>query len=207
MILMKKYGSGEYEDKKSRFIGQAFVIDSEAAVLAQLEQVRKQHWEARHHCYAYVLDQTVRYSDDGEPSQTAGKPMVELLMKWNVTGCLVVVSRYFGGTLLGTGGLVRAYTNAAKKALESSTFVELMEGLRLEVHVAYTWVAKIQQIISQENAVIEDTSYLEAVIFTIVVETVNARELQEQIIQGTNGQAMIHNLGGAIMEKPYESAL
>ena len=113
-------GSGEYIEKKSRFIGELVPVSSEEEAFAYLDAVRKKHYNASHHCFAYVLgekNQTERASDDGEPSGTAGRPILHVLEGEEICNALIVVTRYFGGTLLGTGGLTRAYTAAAKAAV------------------------------------------------------------------------------------------
>lgn len=113
-------GTGEFTDKKSRFIANIYHIEDEDMAVKIIEQLRKKYWDARHNCYAYVLggkSEIQRFSDDGEPSGTAGKPILEVITGNECGNCLCVVTRYFGGVLLGTGGLIRAYTNAAKEAL------------------------------------------------------------------------------------------
>lgn len=118
---------GELVEKKSRFIAQIRPVASEEEAFAFIEEVRKKYWDARHHCYAYIIGeraQTARCSDDGEPSQTAGKPMMDVLAGEGLHDVCAVVTRYFGGTLLGTGGLVRAYSGAVKEALLNCSVVE-----------------------------------------------------------------------------------
>lgn len=113
-------GYGEYEEKKSRFLAEIVPASSIEEAMAFVESIRKKHYDARHHCFAYVIGRNkemTRYSDDGEPGGTAGKPILEVLLGADVTDTVAVVTRYFGGTLLGTGGLVRAYTQAAKEGM------------------------------------------------------------------------------------------
>ena len=110
-------GTSEVIVKKSRFLGITFPVETAEEAALQIAGIRKKYYDARHNCYAYRLTDKERFSDDGEPSQTAGKPMLDVLAGAGLTGALVVVTRYFGGTLLGTGGLVRAYTDAAKEAV------------------------------------------------------------------------------------------
>lgn len=117
-MKLRGYGTGEYEDRRSRFIGEIFPVSDEAEARACIEKTRKQYPDARHHCWAWVLPEgAFRWSDDGEPGGTAGAPMLEILRGSNVFGAVCVVTRYFGGTLLGSGGLVRAYSKAAALAL------------------------------------------------------------------------------------------
>ena len=123
--IIYKEGTGELVEKKSRFIAQIRPVKSEEEALAFVEETRKKYWDARHNCYAYIIKgegatPTARCSDDGEPSQTAGKPMLDVLMGEELIDVCAVVTRYFGGTLLGTGGLVRAYSGAVKEGLANA---------------------------------------------------------------------------------------
>ena len=125
--ILYQGGTGEIVEKKSRFIANVFEIHSEEEALSHLAQVKKKYWDARHNCYAFVAGdrhQLQRCSDDGEPQGTAGRPMLDVLLKEEVHNALIVVTRYFGGTLLGTGGLVRAYQKAAQEGLLASTIIE-----------------------------------------------------------------------------------
>ena len=122
-------GEDEIVEKKSRFIATVVPVNTEEEALEFVEKTRKKYWDARHNCYAYILgdnNEVQRFSDDGEPSGTAGKPILEVITGNECSNCLCVVTRYFGGVLLGTGGLIRAYTNAAKDALDNSRTFELM---------------------------------------------------------------------------------
>jgi len=121
------YGEGEIVEKKSKFLCKIYPVHSEEEALAHIEQLKKQYWDARHNCYAYIIgknSETVRCSDDGEPSGTAGRPMLEVLQKEELKDVLAVVTRYFGGVLLGTGGLVRAYTRRYRKVYRIPVFVK-----------------------------------------------------------------------------------
>lgn len=138
-------GTGEFTDKKSRFIANIYHIEDEDMAVKIIEQLRKKYWDARHNCYAYVLggkSEIQRFSDDGEPSGTAGKPILEVITGNECGNCLCVVTRYFGGVLLGTGGLIRAYTNAAKDALSACRIGELTEGVHAFLDVDYNYVGK-----------------------------------------------------------------
>ena len=124
--ILYEGGIGELEEKKSRFIASTLPIASQEEALEFIEKKKKQYWDARHNCYAYVLGdhhEIQRFSDDGEPGGTAGKPMLDVLLGENIHNMVVVVTRYFGGTLLGTGGLVRAYSGAAKEGLANSVVI------------------------------------------------------------------------------------
>lgn len=140
MKTIKENVTTQIIEKKSKFIANLFYVSSVEDAENQLQQIRKQHYDARHNCFAYRIGETKdiieKASDDGEPSGTAGAPMLNLLQKQNLTNVLVVVTRYFGGILLGTGGLVRAYTQAAKEALEKVEIVK--EELRIRIAINFT---------------------------------------------------------------------
>ena len=143
---------------KSRFIGQCFPIDSEAAALELLSSLRKKYWDATHNCYAYSVGQkgeTARFSDDGEPGGTAGMPMMDALRGAGVTDVLCVVTRYFGGVLLGTGGLVRAYARACSEAIRAAGVVRMAPCDLVEFSVPYAQWALFQQAARQQGATLE----------------------------------------------------
>lgn len=185
---------GELVEKKSRFIAQIRPVASEEEALAFIEEVRKKYWDARHHCYAYIIGeraQTARCSDDGEPSQTAGKPMMDVLAGEGLHNVCAVVTRYFGGTLLGTGGLVRAYSGAVKEALLSCSVVEKKLGVQLEVTADYNSVGKIQYIAAQEGIDTLESRYSDKAEFDFLVPVAVKDSFQAKITEGTNGRARI----------------
>ena len=143
-------GEGEIVEKKSRFIARVQATETEEEAAAFIESEKKRYWDARHHCYAYILGeqgQTVRYSDDGEPSGTAGRPILEVLTASGIRGLTLVVTRYFGGTLLGTGGLVRAYTQAAQAGLAASRVAVMRYGYAVTVGTDYNRIGRIQYLL------------------------------------------------------------
>ena len=165
-------GSGEITEKKSRFIADVFPVSSEEEAMLYLEETRKKYWDARHHCWAYVVGRTPcmeRMSDDGEPAGTAGKPILEVIRGNHLTDVFVVVTRYFGGTLLGTGGLVRAYTEAAAEGLRQSSIIEKIHGSRLRISTDYTLLGKIQYMIGQRGLHLADSIYTEKVDLEVLV--------------------------------------
>ena len=193
-IIVKKGGESEYEEKKSRFLGKVFSVNSEAEASAYIEEIRKKYWDARHNCYAFVIgenNETTRCSDDREPSGTAGKPILEVICNAGVHNCLLVVTRYFGGTLLGTGGLVRAYTQSAKEALENSALAVLVEGVKYLVTTDYNSISKIQYAVEKSDAEITDTEYKDKVIISILIKKESGEEFCRQITEITNGRAII----------------
>lgn len=187
-------GTGELVEKKSRFIAQVRPVSTEEEALAFIEEVRKKFWDARHHCYAYRIGdrgQTARCSDDGEPSQTAGKPMMDILTGEELNDVCAVVTRYFGGTLLGTGGLVRAYSGALKEGLARCTILEKKLAVALRVTSDYTGVGKIQYLAAQEGIDTLNTEYAENVVFTFLVPVAEEGRFTAKLTEGTNGRAEI----------------
>jgi len=165
-MIMLGRAQGEITEKKSRFIASVFEIHSEAEALSILESVRKKYYDARHNCYAYVLgerQEIQRFSDDKEPQGTAGKPILEVITKQGFSNTLIVVTRYFGGILLGTGGLVRAYTAAAVEGLtqaaENGNANAVYTGIPMEITCDYGLSGKVQYIISQMNIPTGETIY------------------------------------------------
>ncbi len=146
-VLLSQGGEYELVEKKSRFLAKSFPVSSEEEVLARLEEVRKKHYDARHNCYAYCYGErfeNTRISDDGEPAGTAGRPIFDVIEGVPVTGCLIVVTRYFGGILLGTGGLVRAYGGAAAGVLKASVLVKRFPGEEYSLSADYGEWGKLQ---------------------------------------------------------------
>lgn len=202
-VVIKNGGEGIYEEKKSRFIARVYSVNTEQEANEYIEAARKKYWDARHNCYAFIIganSEVTRCSDDGEPSGTAGKPILEVISGMGIYNCLVIVTRYFGGTLLGTGGLVRAYTKACKEALEDSTLARVVSGEQYTVVTDYSYVGKIQRIAEDINATIKNTEYLEKVSFTIEIEA--GSSLSKQIVEGTNGKATVQKDCDLLIEIP-----
>lgn len=193
-IIVKKGGEGVYEEKKSRFIAHVYSAEEENGAMAYIEAARKKYWDARHNCYAFVIGKDnglTRCSDDGEPSGTAGKPILEVITGAGLHDCLIIVTRYFGGTLLGTGGLVRAYTKAAKEALLNSTLALVVPGIRYRVVTDYNGVGKIQYAAASADARITDSVYADKVELIIEVSSDRGDELCARITENTNGRALV----------------
>ena len=184
----------EIYEKKSRFIATVQPIATEAEAETFIEGLRKKYWNASHNCFAYVLGETQgiqRYSDDGEPGGTAGKPILDVLLGEELHNTLIVVTRYFGGTLLGTGGLVRAYQSAAKSGIEASLIITKKRGMELQINTDYTGLGKIQYILGQRGIHIADTEYTEAVNMRIILPIEEITTITAEITEGTSGQAQI----------------
>lgn len=191
-------GMGEIEEKKSVFIANTAPVQTEEEALAFIESMKKKYWDARHNCYAYVLGekaQIVRFSDDGEPSGTAGKPILEVLLGMEVRNLVVVVTRYFGGTLLGTGGLVRAYTQATQAGMAASDICIMRRGVLLKITTDYNGIGKIQYILGQRKISIEEPEYTTMVSLKIKVTCEGEEQLRKEITEATAGKAQIEKEG------------
>lgn len=157
--------SDSFVEKKSKFIGHICPVTTQEEAMAFIAEKKSAHWDATHNVYAYVLrdGQTRRYSDDGEPQGTAGIPVLDVLLKENVTDCCVVVTRYFGGILLGTGGLVRAYSHGSKLAVQAGGIVTMAMCARLEICCDYTFYGRLSSLIPEMGGIVEDTIYADNV--------------------------------------------
>lgn len=199
--VLQKGGSGEITEKKSRFIATLSPAESEEEAAAFIESMKKKYWDARHNCSAFVLGergQITRCSDDGEPSGTAGKPMLEVLLGAGVRNAAVVVTRYFGGTLLGTGGLVRAYTQAVQAGLEACTIVTMHYGTELQLVTDYNGIGKIQYILGQRGLEIGESEYTDIVSLKLTVPREDCPALCKELTEATAGRVKIEEL-----EKKY----
>lgn len=193
-------GIGEITEKKSRFIATVMPVNTEEEAIEFIEQTKKKYYDATHNCSAYVIgdnNEIQRCSDDGEPSRTAGLPMLDVLLGEGLHNAAVVVTRYFGGTLLGTGGLVRAYQSAAKEGLKNSVILEKLRGIELKITTDYNGIGKLQYITSQMEITILDTEYTDIVIMTNLVPVSLYNQFVKKVIEATNGKAIIENLGSA----------
>lgn len=187
-------GSGEIEEKKSRFIAALRPVETEEEAVLFIEEIKKKYWDARHNCYAYVIGERaeiMRYSDDGEPGGTAGKPMLEVLLGSGIRNVAVVVTRYFGGTLLGTGGLVRAYTQAVQEGLKACRTGRRIAGVRLVVTTDYHTIGKILHLFGQKGITPEESSYEENVRLKLVVPESVSVQLCAEITEAAAGKAKI----------------
>lgn len=190
-------GTGEIVEKKSRFIANVRPVETEEEALAFIEEMKKKYWDARHNCSAYILgerQEQMRCSDDGEPSQTAGKPMMDVLDGAGLTNTAVVVTRYFGGTLLGTGGLVRAYSAAVQEGLKNSRIITKYWGTELLVGTDYNGIGKLQYLFGQRQIPILDAEYTDQVQFTVLVPVSCVQEIRKAVTEATSGQAAVEEI-------------
>lgn len=197
MSLKNKYITVKQEaqtllvEKKSKFIAHVKPVDNENDAIEFLNKIRSEHSNATHNVYAYVIDENniFRYSDDGEPSGTAGMPVLDTIRKAGIVDVIVVVTRYFGGTLLGTGGLVHTYGASAKQGLVEAKIVERIMCDIVSVRVDYTLSGKVQHKIISDGIMLEDTIYNDAVEFIICSELDKTDTLISDFINLTNGRA------------------
>ena len=193
-LTIRGSGAGEYTEKRSRFIGEVHHVESEAEAAALLQAARKKYYDARHHCSAWILGDdgsSRKASDDGEPQGTAGVPMLKVLDGAGCTNIAVIVTRYFGGTLLGTGGLVRAYTQAAKEALADAELVRMCLCTVYEVTVEYSQLDRLLYFLRQKDLEPAGQTYTDKVSMEITVPQENAQALAQEITALTGGQALI----------------
>lgn len=197
--------TAEIVEKKSRFIADIFPVFSEERAMECLETVKKRHRDARHHCWAYVvgtLSKRERFSDDGEPCGTAGSPILEVIRGQGLCNVLIVITRYFGGTLLGTGGLARAYTAASKEGLAHSRIIAMIQGFKLKIITDYTGLGKIQYVLSQSRAEVLHTVYTEMAEIRILVSEEEGKKLIVQIKEAVGGKIHIERMEDCYLESP-----
>lgn len=185
-------GTDEITEKKSRFIATVRPVKTEEEALAFLEEMKKKYWDARHNCFVYSVGlnrEYTRCSDDGEPSGTAGRPMLDVILGEDIYNVAVVVTRYFGGVLLGTGGLVRAYSKAVQEGLAASRIIEKRRGIALKVTTDYTGIGKIQYIAGERNIPILNSEYTDKVVLELLIPSEDVDAVQKAVTEGTNGRA------------------
>ena len=187
-------GEGEIVEKKSRFIATVRPVSTEEEALAFIEEMKKKYWDARHNCYAYTVGrnrENTRCSDDGEPSGTAGRPMLDVLLGEELYNTAVVVTRYFGGILLGTGGLVRAYSRAVQEGLRSSLVIEKIPGSLIKVETDYSGIGKIQYIAGERGLPILDSEYTDKVTLFVLTAQEEEENFRKAVTEATSGRAVI----------------
>lgn len=191
-FITSEKGNGEVVEKKSRFIAHVIPVVSEEEALQIIEGLKKEYWDARHNCYAFVTganNEVQRFSDDGEPQGTAGKPILEVLLNKNVHNTLILVTRYFGGTLLGTGGLIRAYGQAALEGLKNAEIQAVFEGVSFELAVDYESIGKIKYNMVQFGVGDAEEEYGEDVTLKIQMKKADFEKFKTSVVDATSGKA------------------
>ena len=191
-------GEGEIVEKKSRFIATVKKVESEEEAVAFIEAMKKKYWDASHNCSAYTIGlnhELERCSDDGEPQKTAGRPMLDVLLNEGIHNVCVVVTRYFGGTLLGTGGLVRAYQAAVKEGLENSVIITKQYGKKIRIVTDYNGIGKLQYIVATNGYMTLSTDYTDVVTARIMVTPSEQEGFIKKVTEATAGRAEIEEEG------------
>ncbi|OZV10457.1 YigZ family protein [Tissierella sp. P1] len=191
------YGEEETIINKSRFIGYAMPIETEEEALEFIEKIKTKHRDATHNVYAYVLGKdsnAQRFSDDGEPSGTAGIPVLEVIKKENLRNVVVVVTRYFGGIKLGTGGLIRAYTRGAKIGLDAGTIVDMVLHSRIKIRIDYTLYGRIENYLMNEGYIVDESVFDDAVNIFVYIEDAKIGSFQKTMTDIANGNIILETL-------------
>ncbi len=196
--IVYEEGSGEYVEKKSRFIATLSPVSDLNEASDFIEEMKKKYWDARHNCYAFVIgdnNEVTRCSDDGEPSGTAGRPMLEVLMGEGIHNAAVVVTRYFGGVLLGTGGLVRAYQAAVKAGIGDAKIIEKTKGVIFQIWFEYSLLGKFNYLMAEEGLLPIDTQYGADVAVTAPFPLGDEEGIMKKITEGLDGNVSFEKTG------------
>lgn len=206
--IIKHQGETELEIKKSQFICYMSRVESQEMAQSIIEQRRKQHFKARHHCYAYIIGQNQeiqRSSDDGEPAGTAGIPILEVLKRADITNTIAIVTRYFGGIKLGKGGLIRAYGQSVTQSIQSIGLVQPIEQQLLNLQLSYSDFDSLQYFLDSQQISIIETTYTEQVQITVGVNRCEVTNFIQQITQQFASRIHITKAGITIVEKEISS--
>lgn len=196
-LTVKQQGSAEFIEKKSRFIGTCRPVRTEREALALVEEMKKKYWDASHNVYAYILREggIQRFSDDGEPQGTAGIPVLEAMKKSGVVDAVLVATRYFGGILLGGGGLIRAYSHTATIGMEAARKILMRECLLVRADCSYSLYGKAAAVIPDCGGVVDDTEFLENVALKFHIDPAALGNLERRLADATGGKALLTEEG------------
>lgn len=195
--ILYEGGEGEIVEKKSRFIATIRPVESEDEAVSFIAEMKKKYWDATHNCSAFTVGENFeisRCSDDGEPAQTAGRPMLDVLLGEEIHNVCAVVTRYFGGTLLGTGGLVRAYSGAVREGLKNCVVVEKKLAEKLKIKTDYSDLGKIQYILAEQGITVLESEYSDTVALTVLAPLSGAQKIKKKLTEGTGGRCLIELL-------------
>lgn len=193
-------GEASYIEKRSEFIGHVRMAETEDEAKAFINEMKKKYYDARHNCWCYIIkDGAVRYSDDGEPQGTAGIPMLEVFKRENIENAVCVVTRYFGGVLLGTGGLLRAYTKSAKDALNAAGVAVVRRWVKMDIPCAYALAERIKLECVSYDGVVQDTEYGAAVTVKVLIPEEKAEAFSARITEVTAGSSKTETCGEEFM--------
>ena len=193
----------EFTEKRSRFIGHVWRVESEEEARALIEETKKKHYDARHNCWCYIIkDGPVRYSDDGEPQGTAGQPMLNVFQREEVTNVCCVVTRYFGGVLLGAGGLVRAYTQSAKDALDAAGISVVRRWVAVEIPCTYAQFEGMRREVTSFDGVVENVDYGSDVVISALLPENRAADFAAHVLDISAGTVEVLEAGEAFKDVP-----
>lgn len=195
---VEKENFDEFIEKKSKFIGYVKPVKTQEDAVSFVNSIKSKHWDATHNVYAYVLkDNNIqRYSDDGEPSGTAGVPVLDVILKNNLVDVCVVVTRYFGGILLGAGGLVRAYSHGSKIAVESGNIITMAPCKIMSVDVEYSFYDRMNILLNDYGANIEKSDFSNVVHIEFTLKESLVQDLQDKLTDLSNGSYVLSEIGG-----------
>lgn len=204
-LVPTKPSETEFTEKRSTFIGHVWPVETEEEARARIEEMKKKYHDARHNCWCYLLkDGPVRYSDDGEPQGTAGQPMLGVFQKEGVTNVCCVVTRYFGGVLLGAGGLVRAYTQSAKDALDAAGISVVRRWVELAVECPYSFLERVKLACTAQGGIVGDVEYTAHVTVHALLPEGSVEMFQAQMTELSAGDFSAMELGEAFRAVPME---
>jgi len=194
-LTVKEYAESQFKEKGSKFIGRIYPVQSREEAEGQLEALRKEYYDATHHCSAFRIgigDQAIfHYDDDGEPSGTAGKPIYQAITGAELTNVLIIVTRYYGGTKLGTGGLIRAYGGSAKMTIEAAEIVKRVLKNRVRIQTTYDDISIVMRLIDQFDGTIAEQDYGKEIEMTVKVRRSEVENFREQLVEQTAGRINI----------------
>ncbi len=196
-ITVKSEGMDQFIEKKSRFIGSCKPVKNEEEALEFISELRTKYWDASHNVYAYILREgnIQRFSDDGEPQGTAGIPVIDTMKKSGVTDAVVVATRYFGGILLGGGGLIRAYSHTAGIALSAAQRVRMKQCLKLRIVCSYESYGRVQTVVPECGGIVDGTEFTDAVTLSLHMEPELFEGLERRLADATSGRALAEKTG------------
>lgn len=183
-------GEAEFVEKRSRFIGQVWQVESEAQARELIAKTKSKHYDARHNCWCYVIHDIMRYADDGEPQGTAGQPMLEVFRRGGIENVLCVVTRYFGGILLGAGGLTRAYAHTAKLALDAAGISEMRLWISMEIVCSYSLFERVKKEIDMSGGSIDTVDYATDVVISALFPVKTAPLFEKRLLDMTSGNVI-----------------
>ena len=207
-LIPTQFGEDEFYEKKSHFIGRVWPVETEEEALEKIQAMKKQHYDATHNCWAYIIrDGAVRFSDDGEPGGTAGMPMLQVLQREGLYNIVCVVTRYFGGILLGAGGLVRAYTQSAKDALDAAGISVVRRWVAMEVPCSYGLFERMRLEIAAFDGVIENVDYGADVVLSALLPEEKAADFAAHVLDVTAGTVEVLEAGEQFKDVPWKEAV